>query len=422
MDTSRLDQITKYSLLVFAFSIPWSSALYRMSVFALCLCFLAHLWLTYFHGHLATKGKTLNGLCPDLIWLWPVGLSIWVAASWFWTSGSPELYRFDAWRYIKLLMIPVIGFFIHRLFDSQEIKIIKAFCLGVVVLMIPTYLDFLGVFQLLQISDLVKGDAAYHRHSSMGLNLVYWRNQIVHGFHVAMLFGISLLTKPKNGSSRYLHWGIAALCMFDVLYLIVGKMALFSLIASAFLVLLLSVKNNKLKYLAFSAIFLAVFIALSSGIQQRIFLIWNEASSFYLNHRIDTSTGNRLHYWGISIELFLQHPIIGNGAGSFREFLMVSNDPLSQIFHYHTHNEYLTQLSQFGLIGLVLFLGIFYWAIKSARQNPDLRVQNCVLLTMVLFAMNAFSDSSLHNEWEGWTLVLFTSIAIANQMQFKPRD
>lgn len=317
-------------------------------------------------------------------------------------------------------MIPVIAYFIQRLFFLDELKVIKAFCFGIIVLITPTYLDYLGVFKYFEITDLIKGDAPYQRNSSIGLNLVYWRNHIVHGFHVAMLFGVSLLTLPKQGARRYGHFIIAAFCVFDVLYLIIGKMALLSLAASSLVVVLLSFKQDKFKYLMGCVLVFVLILLFSNGAQQRLLMIWTEASSFFSDHRIDTSTGNRLHYWGISLELFLNHPIIGSGAGSFRQWLISTSDPLSQSFHYHTHNEYLTQLSQFGIIGLTLFSGVLYLSVKSVQVHPNSVVKNCVWLVMVVFALNAFSDSSLHNEWEGWTLVLFASIAIANQMRFKP--
>lgn len=422
-NSARLDQISKYSLLVFAFSIPWSSALYRMSVLSLCICFAVYVWLGITRKSNSYLGVDLLKLEPRIEWIWPLLLTAWVCLSWFWTSGSNELYRFDAWRYVKLTMIPVIGFFMHRLFLGNELQVIKAFCIGIVILMIPTYLDFLGVFNLLGLTGHVKGDAAYKHDSTLGMNLVYWHNQIVHGFHVTMLFAISILTRPKEGKTNYLHFALALVCAFDVIFLIIGKMALFSLFSSALIVLIFSVQEKgRLKYLFFGALTIGLLFLSIDAVQLRLLTPWHEMMNFFMNNQIDTSIGNRLHYWQISLDLFFNQPIIGNGAGSFRQWLISHTDPLAQSHHYHTHNEYLTQLSQFGLIGLGLFLGMIYLVLRSAFNNPNQVLRHCILVVLAIFLINAISDSSLHNEWEGWTLVLFSGIAISHLMRFKSVD
>jgi O-antigen ligase len=422
-NNSRLDQISKYSLLVFAFSIPWSSALYRMSILSLCICFAAFVCLAISKKFIKDSEVEYLNLEPRIEWIWPLLLTAWVCLSWFWTSGSNELYRFDAWRYVKLTMIPVIGFFIQRLFRGNELQVIKAFCFGIIILMIPTYLDFLGLFNLLGLTGYIKGDAAYKHDSALGMNLVYWHNQIVHGFHVAMLFAISILTRPKEGKTKYLHDALALLCAFDVIFLIVGKMALFSLLASAFVVLIFTEQaKGRLKFLLFGALASVVLFISIDAVQLRALTPWYEMMNYFHNNQIDTSIGNRLHYWQISLDLFSNHPIIGNGAGSFRQWLISHTDPLVENHHYHTHNEYLTQLSQFGLIGLGLFSVMFYFVIKSAFNNPNKVVKHCILVVLVIFLINAMSDSSLHNEWEGWTLVLFSGIAISHLMRFKSVD
>lgn len=424
LNTSQLDRIAKYSLLIFAFSIPWSSALYRMSVLSLCICFAIYFWQGISRSSDKTLGVSILKLEPSINWIWPLILTAWVCLSWFWTLGSHELYRFDAWRYVKLTMIPVIAFLMRRLFDGNELQVIKAFSYGIIVLMLPTYLDYLGLFKLLDLNTSIKGDASYSRDSLLGLNLVYWHNQIVHGFHVTMLFAISILTRPKQALLKYLHFLMAALCIFDILYLIIGKMALFSLALSALIVFAFSVERKKfnLNHLVAVILTMLLIFVFNDSAQQRVLVLWREMNGFFVDHKIDTSIGNRLHYWGISIDLFTNHPIIGNGAGSFRQWLISNGDPLMQHSHYHTHNEYLTQLSQFGVIGLGLFLGIFYFTIKSVLINPNAIIRQCVIVVLAIFMINALSDSSLHNEWEGWTLVLFSAIAIASQLRFKSTD
>ena len=80
--------------------------------------------------------------------IFPWILTAWIMLTGFWTTGTSDLYGFDVSRYIKLLMIPIFALLIARFYGGRQTEIINAFACGVIVLMIPSYLDFLGVFRL----------------------------------------------------------------------------------------------------------------------------------------------------------------------------------------------------------------------------------------------------------------------------------
>jgi Kef-type K+ transport system membrane component KefB len=95
--------------------------------------------------------------------------------------------------------------------------------------------------------------------------------------------------------------------------------------------------------------------------------------------------------------------------------LEITQDPLVTNNHLHTHNEYLSQLSQFGIVGFILFLGLLISLLRACwdwRRQP---VQACILAVVLIFSLNALSDSSLHNEWEGWTLVFFGGLVLSQR-------
>jgi len=114
--------------------------------------------------------------------------------------------------------------------------------------------------------------------------------------------------------------------------------------------------------------------------------------------------------------MFLDHPLLGAGAGAFRTGLEISKDPLSNSFHYHTHNEYLSQLSQFGLVGFGLFSGLLISLYNGCIKWKHNTVQACGMFVVIIFLLNALSDSSLHNEWEGWTLVFFSGLIFSQRI------
>jgi O-antigen ligase len=115
--------------------------------------------------------------------------------------------------------------------------------------------------------------------------------------------------------------------------------------------------------------------------------------------------------------MFLDHPLIGAGAGAFRSALEITQDPLVTNNHLHTHNEYLSQLSQFGIVGFILFLGLLISLLRACWDWRRQQVQACILAVVLIFSLNALSDSSLHNEWEGWTLVFFGGLVLSQRFR-----
>lgn len=414
----RLDQFTRAGLLLFVFAIPWSSALYRISMLILLLALTAYIAHDVLNKQFNNQKLALWRIPLDPIWSFGVALSAWVILSSFWTLGTQENYFFDAWRYSKLWMIPVFGFLIYRAFENSPLPLIKSFALGCILLMLPSFLDYLGISQSIGLDSYLTGNPAYSRETASGLNLVYFRNHIVHGFHVTILFGILAVTSPTKSKLGGLYVFMAFCCVYDIAFLIIGKMAIFSMLLSMLIVVLYYFSNWKKGLLVSLVLLLMVFSValLSETVQHRIFLIWSEAKDFFQNQNINSSGGNRLHYWHISLAMFLDHPLVGAGAGAFRTGLEISKDPLSNNFHYHTHNEYLSQLSQFGLVGFGLFSGLLISLHRGCINWKYKKIQAYGMFVVMIFSLNALSDSSLHNEWEGWTLVFFSGLIFSQRI------
>jgi len=410
------EKTTKYTLLAFYFSIPFSSALYRISTLILLCILLAD--TARFIGQRIYLGHTsinLNIYNKKIIYL-PILLFAWIAFSKIWTTAPQSLYTYEVWRYEKLLMIPALAYLQIQYYRNSYKELIAAFLFGVVMLMIPTYLDFTGVFNWFGYDGASFANESYIHMTDQGRNLVYFKNQIVHGYMTSILcttlFAYFIYNKKNN--IKYLI-GIF-FCFFTILFLIKGRMALIGLIGS-FVILFLYFdidKKKKILFLMSISILGAIFAISNNTIQIRIESIYKEAYNYIVYSDITTSGGTRLHYLSISWNLFLQHPLLGAGGGAFREFLIKSNDPLVSQNHYHTHNEYMTLLSLYGSVGI----GIFLWLIReiyaglSQIDSPE--VKYSIFSAITIFLINALTDSSLNNQWEGWAFILFTSLVAAN--------
>ena len=76
----------------------------------------------------------------------------------------------------------------------------------------------------------------------------------------------------------------------------------------------------------------------------------------------DESTAMRFEFWKIAWDNFLSHPVAGTGFQSFRH-------PEINTYQMDTHNVYLRTLSEGGVIGGVLLLGLLFSILYTARRE-----------------------------------------------------
>lgn len=394
-------QISQTAGLLCAFGIPWSAALFRIGLLVAITSFVVSGGLRRVDAAWRDNQAAMAGFTLFLV---IGGGSLWTSASW-------QFAQDDFWHYSKLAALAVFP----AIFTTSKLKreLLLAYCAGVVVLMLPTLLDGIGLFKALGWTlDRIR-NSNYTLSRDGVPNLVYWRNQIVHGFHVAVLCGVCVVTAFTSPRWRYPCLGLVAVGIADIALFLYGRMALISLIVSIGFTLLVQVstwRHRAVVTLGMLVVCVSAYLA-SSSIQTRVDSISKEGTAFLKEGNIETSGGQRLHMWHHSLSLFQQSPWTGHGSGSFKQGMINANDPLAHLGYTHTHNEYLTIAAQYGLIGLACFFAMLILALRQARRGQDRWLGTCALSATVIFAVNAITDSSLHNQWEGWALILFITLA-----------
>jgi O-antigen ligase len=400
----RFLEISRWMGLLCAFGIPWSNACFNIGFYCMLIFFILSLTFVDRFRAVFTSSTVVFTLL----------LFILISLGTIYTQSAIDLAKYDFIHYRKLLAVPLF----LAIFTTYEHKmqLFISYCLGCIVLMTPTLLDGLGIANSLNLDILARKNAAYSTSMNGASNLVYWRNQIVHGFHISVLFSACVFGVINLKRHQKILFLVSCLCAIDLLFFIYGRMALLSLLVAIITITLLSSPSKKqiLRFFGIIAIVSAAIVLTTTSIQSRLASISNEATAYSNKNDITTSGGIRLHYWQKSWQLFKDSPLIGNGSGSFRQSLISSHDPLASIGHRHTHNEYLTQLAQYGIIGFGLLLALIIISIRNARSIESLWLSNSITTAITIFAFNALTDSSLHNDWEGWAFVLFVSIAAFN--------
>jgi len=135
--------------------------------------------------------------------------------------------------------------------------------------------------------------------------------------------------------------------------------------------------------------------------------------SDYKNHT-HSSTGMRISSAINSWSIIKEHPIIGVGTGDYKnEFINASiknNMKLeSTLMIYNPHNMYVLILVQFGLLGLVSMLYMFYAQIKIATNSNEEFVRKIGVALPLLYLLIMLSDSYLMVHMTGLLFMFISS-------------
>ena len=387
------------------FGIAWSNAFFRVGLAGLLV---ASLFSGVYRDH------ARSCLRQPLTWL-PLGFFLMVLVSALIDGRPTEMAFYDVEHYRKLLVIPIFAVVFPNLRDHRRLML--AYGLGVFVLMLPTLLDGFGIFGALGINFAKYRNVQYIASANGVPNLVYWRMQIVHGFHVDVLLALAAFGAIVAPRWRVPLAALCVLCILDVLLFIYGRMALLGLgfVVASVVIYLLPTIRLKLAGLIGLVILASSAYWFIPDVKTRIGSIQSQATRYFEQGDIQTSGGQRLHYWKLALQMWRAAPVLGQGAGAFRDELVSSHDPEAYHGARHPHDEYLMQLSEFGVFGLSLFLAIVVIILNTFRKLDDRWLAPSLTVATLVFLLNAVTDASLHNDWEGWTFVILASIACASR-------
>jgi len=384
---------------LFAFGVPWSTACMNIGFYLMTIFFLF--------------GALNNFNCKDAFKtptsILGVLLFSFIALKSFSSIADWQLAKGDIAHYQKLLAIPVLIALFHN--TALKKNLIYSYLIGVCLLITPTIIDGFGL------AALTSKISLFHRNEGyIAGDFTYWKNHIIHGYHVAILLSAATAHYFLFKNHRKISILISLITIIDLLFFIKARAALICLIVilAYFVFTVLKSKKKILMFAGLSVALISCIYLCSPSVQQRVNSSMNELNAFTSKNNIFTSVGIRLHYWQVSWHMFLKAPLTGLGSSSFKQTLINTNDPLLSLKHGHCHNEYLLLLSQYGIIGISLFFCLLLIAFKNASKSNDIWLSEISKIGLVIFAINALTDASLNNYSEGWTFIILIAIASKN--------
>ena len=129
--------------------------------------------------------------------------------------------------------------------------------------------------------------------------------------------------------------------------------------------------------------FIIIFLSLVIGILLNSF-VFQENKSLNVVQRstnLDTSsTQQRIRFYKAALNSILENPIIGVGLGNWKIHATEYDKPFMKDYTvpYHVHNDFLEIFAEIGIIGFILYYGIFLWIfillfkkIKTKNHKED---------------------------------------------------
>ncbi len=113
-----------------------------------------------------------------------------------------------------------------------------------------------------------------------------------------------------------------------------------------------------------------------------------------------SSIVQRIYYMEAGWNIFLNNPLIGVGTGdvqdAFDEYYAENNSVLKEKWRLRAHNQYLTILLTFGIVGFVFFMAAILYPVIFAVKKHTLNAPFLIFFIVVLLSM--FNEDTLETQ------------------------
>jgi O-antigen ligase/tetratricopeptide (TPR) repeat protein len=325
-----------------------------------------------------------------------IGFIVWAALSYFFAINSTEVIVNITRQVNVLAMFLVMGIFIYNFKQKQAIVsyVISA------ILVIEVYAVLNEALLMINSSGIISSG------SLKGVTA----NRNITAFSIAIkipfvLFLIYKHSKPlvKNALSGLVMLAILCLSMIQSR----ASFLALAFILLSFLVLCVALyfsDKNKKHLFQLGYLFLPFFLAI--GLNQA--LVSDKGADALARAATisagtnDGSVNQRLRYYEDVLTHMSSNPIFGVGLGNWKlkSIDYDSKDISGYIVPYHAHSDFIQLGAELGIIGFLLYLAVFLWAIYYVYRLirfSSISIEEKVFLFLILTALGVYSvDANLN--------------------------
>jgi exopolysaccharide production protein ExoQ len=220
----------------------------------------------------------------------------------------------------------------------------------------------------------------------------------LHPNFIGFQFAIGALAAGYLAQRRK-AWGWVAAALGITMIRTLSKATIVAFLFAGLYYLLRGLKIGR-KVKAWIAVVSSAVLLSFWGLMEAYFDVYSQGSN------VETLTG-RTYIWSQSLDFSLEKPWLGHGFDSFRWVFPSFN----QFLPNHAHNELLQQMFAYGIVGLLVVIGVylsFYRQIRSSRQSA---LRSFAMAVLILVLVRGLVDTDQFDL--GFPLWLMTMLSIA---------
>ncbi len=289
-------------------------------------------------------------------------------------------------KYRELLFIPLLSCF----FTEERFRTLawQAFIAASVLTLVGSYLMDLGLLDM-------------NRHKSFSL-----KSRITHSIFIAF-FTFYCAHNVFLGKKYRIYYLIALLLgTYNLFFVVEGRTGQLVFMMLAFL---FAGQRFDKKGLLAAILCISVLTALYFNFSDKSARLHEGIANTmaYINHvpeKRRSSMGVRYKFWENSLKLIAEKPLLGHGTGSFAEEYGELAGPKKPV--QNPHNEFLLMAVQFGLLGMVAYLGFLfsqYWGSRALPEHDKWLAQG---LLVTLITTSLFNSPFLDHTEGHWFAVM----------------
>jgi O-antigen ligase len=330
----------------------------------------------------------------DVLWLF-IGFILVLSVSFFGliydddrSNGLVQIFR----RF-SFLIFPLILLFPGTRIKSRVNNLLRVFVYSTCL-----YIIICFVYALTRSIHILNGIWTFSAHSTEE----YWVNYFLgtdfsfsqHPSYLSMYIVLSifisleyLFTKSQTLISK-MKWSLISLLLLLSIYLLSSRVGIISIIILLPVYLLFKTRGirNRALIIVFGVSIIAVLLFL---------FIKGERIQSYVREKAGTPiierlrTDERMSFWKSATGVIKKNPIFGVGIGSSCEELKKEFKKKGFIQGYYdtlnAHNQYLEELLESGIIGLLVFLGTIGIMVFNAIRNRNLLYGVFIIMMLIFF-------------------------------------
>ena len=390
----KYNQYINYVILAYAFVLPLSRA--GISFFTALLILL---W--FLEGNFKRKIELLKN---NKVILALTVFLIFNLISTLWTNDKLETldYIKKYWYFLPSLVI------FTSIKKSYIPKALSAFILGMFISEVISYGVYFEIWEFKH--AIPENPSPFMHHIEYSVFLAF-----------TALVLLSRIFNEKDVKYKLIYM-FFFMTISGNLFLTAGRTGQLAFIIGLFVLAMTHFKNKAKAvfiFLFLSVLVLGVAFNFSTTFHDRIIMGQESLVNAIEVEDYCTSWGSRVGASIVAKDIIVEHPLIGAGIiDNMEEFYYLIDTKYPKMecmkeFLMHMHNQYIQIFTELGLIGLIIFLSIFYSIGKIRLNNRTYTHVQYVYIAILLFSF--ISEVIFHRQFSMALFALIVGLLLAQQ-------